>query len=337
MKKRNRRILWTAGIAVAAIVIVLVGASQYMLDFALCPTKNKGRDYDSQYAVMKKRYPWIGLWIDSIQKTKAARNTLVTAHDGDRHHAMFIYAPEPTSRTAVLVPGYTDCSVDMLHIGYIYNKVLGMNIIIPDLHANGKSDGRAMQMGWKDRIDVIQWTAIADSLFRDSTGHARIIVHGHSMGAATTMNVSGELSEPSTEIRRLFPALSSVIPSVKCFVEDCGYTSAWDEFSYEINEMFGLSDFPIMYTASVLCKIENGWTFGEASPVGQVAKCRKPMFFIHGGNDDFVPTRMVYPLYKAKPAPKYIRVFPGSAHARSYHDHRKEYEQLIKNFCEKYL
>lgn len=337
MKKKNRRILWTAGIAIAAIVIALIGASQYMLDFALCPAKNKGRDYNGQYTVMKGRYPWISLWIDSIQKTKAARDTLVTAHDGDSHHAMFIYAPRATSKTAVLVPGYTDCSVDMLHVGYIYNKVLGMNIIIPDLHANGKSDGKAMQMGWKDRIDVIQWIAIADSLFRDSTGHARIIVHGQSMGAATTMNVSGELSEPSTEIKRLFPSLSSVVPSVKCFVEDCGYTSAWDEFSYEINEMFGLSDFPVMYTASVLCKIENGWTFGEASPITQVAKCRKPMLFIHGGNDDFVPTQMVYPLYNAKPAPKYIRVFPGSAHARSYHDHRMEYEQLIKNFSEKYL
>lgn len=337
MRKRNRRILQTAGIAVAAIIIALAAASQYMLDFALCPAKNKGRDYARQYTVMKERYPWIGHWIDSIQKSKATRDTFVIAHDGDRHHAIFLYAPEKTSRTAVLVPGYTDCSVDMLHVGYIYNKVLGMNIIIPDLHANGKSDGKAMQMGWKDRIDVIQWIAIADSLFKDPAGHAKIVVHGQSMGAATTMNVSGELSKPSAEIRLLFPRLSSILPSVKCFVEDCGYTSAWDEFSHEIKDMFGLSDFPIMYTASVLCKIENGWTFGEASSVSQVAKCRKPMLFIHGGNDDFVPTQMVFPLYKAKPAPKYIRVFPGSRHARSYRDHRMEYEQLIRDFTGKYL
>lgn len=337
MKKKYKRLLWIVGIVVAVILIALLAASQYMLDFALCPAKNKGRDYGKQYLVMKGCYPWIGHWMDSIQETKAMKDTFVIANDGDRHHALLLNAPNPTSKTAVIVPGYTDCAINMLHVGYIYNNVLGMNIVIPDLHANGKSDGKAMQMGWKDRIDVIQWIAIADSLFKDSTAHARIVVHGQSMGAATTMNVSGELSEPSAETKSIFPNLSSIIPAVKCYVDDCGYTSAWDEFSYEINEMFGLTDFPIMYTASALCKIEYGWTFGEASPVAQVANCHKPMLYIHGGSDDFVPTRMVYSLYKAKPAPKYLQVFPGSSHARSYQNHRREYEQRIKSYVAKYI
>lgn len=336
MRKRTRKTLWIVGIVIAVILIALLAASQYMLDFALCPAKNKGRNYASQYAVMKSRYPWISHWMDSIQGAKAMKDTFVIAHDGDRHHALIIKAPKPTSRTAVIVPGYTDCAINMLHVGYIYNNVLGMNLVIPDLHANGKSDGKAMQMGWKDRIDVIQWIAIADSLFKDSTGHAWMIVHGQSMGAATTMNVSGELAEPSAEIKTIFPIISQIASSVKCFVEDCGYTSAWDEFSYEINNMFGLTDFPIMYAASALCKIEYGWTFGGASPVSQVAKCRKPMLFIHGGSDDFVPTRMVYTLYNVKPAPRYLQVFPDSRHARSYQNHRREYEQRIKTYVEKY-
>lgn len=328
MGKRTKRTLWIVGTVVAVILIALLAASQYLLDFALCPAKNKGRDYASQFAVMKERYPWTGGWMDSIQETKAMRDTFVIAHDGDRHHAVLVAAPKPTGRTAVIVPGYTDCAVNMLHAGYLYNKVLGMNILIPDLHANGKSDGKAMQMGWKDRIDVIQWIAIADSLFADSTGHARIVVHGQSMGAATTMNVAGSNLKLQT---------SNLKTSVRCYVEDCGYTSAWDEFSYEIHSMFGLPDFPLMYTASALCKVEYGWTFGEASPIRQVAKCRKPMLFIHGGSDDFVPTRMVFSLYKAKPAPKYLQVFPGSSHARSYQDHRKQYEQRIRSFVEKYI
>lgn len=329
--------MWTSGIVVAVILCALLAASQYMLGFALCPAKNKGRNYDSQYAVMKSRYPWTGHWMDSVRETKALKDTFLAAHDGDRHHALLLKASKPTSRTAVIVPGYTDCAINMLHAGYIYHHVLGMNLVIPDLHANGKSDGKAMQMGWKDRIDVIQWIALADSLFKDSTGHARIIVHGQSMGAATTMNVAGELSEPSAEVKTIFPHLSSLIPSVKCYVEDCGYTSAWDEFGYEMSNMFGLPDIPLMYTASALCKMEYGWSFGEASPVRQVAKCRKPMLFIHGSSDDFVPTRMVYSLYKAKPAPKYLRVFPGSRHAQSYQNHRREYEQRIRTYARSYI
>lgn len=316
------------------LVIVTVLASAYLLNFALKPDNNKGRDYKAQYARMEKNYPWIKPWVDSLQSARAQRDTFIMAPGGEtrfladdstRLHAVMVNAPVPTARTAVLVPGYTDCAIDMLHVGYIYNKLMGMNLVIPDLHANGKSDGEAMQMGWKDRLDVIRWIAIADKLYRDSTGHAAIVVHGQSMGAATTMNVAGELSGNN-------PQYKAVSDAVKCYVEDCGYTSAWGEFSYELNDMFGLPDFPLLYTASALCKLKYGWSFGEASPLRQVAKCHKPMLFIHGSKDTFVPTRMVLPLYNAKPAPKMLRIFPGSKHAASYRDHRQEYEKLITWF-----
>lgn len=319
--RKRKKIFIITGIIIVVILAALFAASEYMLNFALCPKKNKGRDYAKELTVMKGRYPWIEPWIDSLQTAKAVRDTFVTASDGDRHHAIFVAAHDNTAQTAVIVPGYTDCAIDMLHIGYIYNKVMDMNILIPDLHANGKSDGKAMQMGWNDRKDVLQWIAIADKLYKDSTGHASIVVHGQSMGAATVMNVSGE----------------NTPDYVKCFVEDCGYTSAWDEFGYELKGMFGLPEFPILYSASALCKVRYGWSFGEASPLKQVAKCHKPMLFIHGGGDDFVPTRMVYPLYKAKPAPKYLMVFPHSAHARSYRDHRQVYERRVVTFVNKYM
>lgn len=321
------------------IVIVVVLASAYLLNFALKPEHNKGLDYKQQYAAIKNKYPWIRQWIDSLQGAKAIRDTFIMvpggetrflADDSTRLHALIINAPRKTKKTAVLVPGYTDCAVDMLHVGYIYNRLLSMNLVIPDLHANGKSDGKAMQMGWKDRFDVLRWINVADSLYKDSTGHAAIVVHGQSMGAATTMNVSGEITDNRSQITNLKS-------SVKCFVEDCGYTSAWDEFSYELNDMFGLPDIPLLYTASALCKLKYGWSFGEASSLKQVAKSHKPMLFIHGNKDTFVPIRMVWPLYKAKPAPKKIVIFNGSKHAASYHDHPQEYEAVIKSFVERYI
>ncbi len=67
-------------------------------------------------------------------------------------------------------------------------------------------------MGWKDRFDVLRWMDIANDIFG---GDTRMVVHGISMGAATTMMVSGEEQQPY----------------VKCFVEDCGYTSVRDQFA----------------------------------------------------------------------------------------------------------
>lgn len=318
--KKGKAFRWILAILIFVLIALFAG-SEYMLNFALHPTKNKGRNYNKELAVMKSRYRWIDSWIDSLQKSNALRDTFVIASDGDRHHAIYAYAPKATPNTAVIVPGYTDCAIDMLHIGYIYNKVLDMNILIPDLHANGKSKGKTMQMGWKDRKDVLQWIGIANNIFKSRNGNTRMVVHGQSMGAATVMNVSGETTPDY----------------VKCFVEDCGYTSAWDEFGYELKDMFGLPEVPLLYSASALCKLQYGWSFGEASPIKQVAKCHKPMLFIHGGGDTFVPTRMVFPLYNAKPGPKYLMVLPHSHHARSYRDHREVYERRIVSYVRKYI
>lgn len=303
------------------IMVVVLGSSVYMISYSLIPSNNRGRDYTKAYARLFTRFPDIKSWVDSLQSAGAIRDTFIMGQDGDRHHALLIAASHRSNRTAVVVHGYTDCAVDFLNIARIYNHDMGFNVLLPDLHACGKSDGKAQQMGWLDRLDVLQWINIADSLWRDSARQSEIVVHGVSMGAAATMCVAGDIT----------------IPAVKCFVEDCGYTSVWDEFAAQMKEQFGLPEFPLMYVTSALCKIKFGWSFGEASPLEQVRKCRKPMLFIHGGKDSYVPTRMVYPLYDAKPAPKELIVFRNTKHARSYSDYPLEYKRIVKRFVNRYI
>ena len=193
MKKCNKIICWVGGIIVVLLIISILGGSIYLLSYALFPAKNKGRDYTAQYRLMRKRYPWAVSWMDSVQRTKALRDTSVVMKneqtglllaDSTRLHALIIPAPKKDPRTVVLVPGYTDNAVDMLHFACFYNRELGMNVVIPELHANGKSGGEAMQMGWNDRHDVLRWASIADSLFRDATGHARIVTLPLGMNSA---------------------------------------------------------------------------------------------------------------------------------------------------------
>ena len=173
-------------------------------------------------------------------------------------------------------------------------------------------------MGWKDRWDVLQWMNIANEIFGDST---QMVVHGISMGGATTMMVSGEEQKPF----------------VKCFVEDCGYTSVWDEFSHELKASFHLPPFPLMYTTSWLCEKKYGWNFKEASSLKQVAKSQLPMLFIHGDKDTYVPTWMAYSLYEAKPGPKELWIVPGAAHAVSYKENKQEYTDRVRAFVGRYI
>lgn len=312
-----KKIVYTLIAVVVLAIAGIFGISLYMLDYSLKP-ENRGQDIDSSYLFMFERYPYLESWVDSLEQGKFLKDTFMTGHDGTRLHAYYIYAPDTTDATAVIVHGYTDNAVRMFMIGHLYNKELGYNVLLPDLHYSGLSGGDHFQMGWNDRLDVLDWMDVANSIFGDST---QMVVHGISMGAATTMMVSGEEQKPF----------------VRCFVEDCGYTSVWDEFAHELKGRFGLPEFPLLHVANWLCRVKYGWDFKEASAEKQVAKCNYPMLFIHGDKDDFVPTWMVYDVYDAKPMPKELWVVPGSEHALSYMDNIDAYVERVRTFTDKYI
>lgn len=316
---KHKKLFVTLGATLALFLAIVTAGSFYLVDYALVSAE---RERNSDLAQIEKRFPELKSWLDSLQTVGALRDTFVVMPTtGKRAHALFVRSPRAEGRTAVLVHGYCDNAIRMLPIARIYNRELGANVLLPDLCAHGQSDGDAIQMGWKDRLDVLHWISLAPELFRTEADSMRLVVHGISMGAATTMCVSGEQTPQY----------------VKCFVEDCGYTSVWDEFSNEISARFSLPDFPLMYTASWLVQVKYGWNFNEASPLKQVAKCQKPMLFIHGDNDTFVPTWMVYPLYEAKPQPKALWIAHGSKHADAYGDYKEEYTHRVVEFVKKYM
>lgn len=318
MRKNKTRIIVATVSAITGILMAaLFGGSVYMLDYSLAYDKKDRKTMEQQLRRVRKECPWTVGWLDSVYAHHAVRDTFVVMSSGYKAHAVFLYASKPSSKTAVVVHGYKMRAEAMLHIAFLYNHDMGYNVLLPDLYGHGRSEGDHIQMGWEDRWDVIRWADVAHQLFATKKGE--MVLHGISMGAATVMAASGEK-----------------VPSyIKCFVEDCGYTSVWEEFSTQLKDQFGLPQFPLMNVTSALCQKKYGWSFAEARQIAQVKKCSKPMLFIHGGNDDFVPTWMVYPLYEAKTGRKQIYVAPGSIHAMSYRDHHVEYTRVVRDFLEK--
>lgn len=316
----SSRVWWFVATGIIVVIVaLLVFAGNYMLHYSLFPNMRHSHSLSWRLGNIIEQNPQLRPWVDSLQQVHALRDTFLVMPTGERHHATYIAARKPTRRVAVVVHGYRDNGMGMMHIASIYNG-MGYNVLLPDLHAHGKSQGEGIQMGWKDRLDVMQWMALADSLWGGSEG-SLMVLHGISMGAATVMSVSGE----------------ELPQYVKCFVEDCGYTSVWDEFSHELKEQFSLPPFPLLYTTSLQCRLRYGWSFGEASPLSQVSRCCLPMLFIHGSKDTYVPFAMMRQLYNAKPQPKAMWVAPGSIHAMSFTDHPVEYTHRVSQFVNRYI
>ena len=303
--------------AVLLAVLSLNGciAGRYMCNYALRPTPHGTEDIERTRHKADSLLPGSTAWYDNLKKEGILKDSYTTGYNGRKIHAVFAPAlhPETVQGTAVIVHGYGDNHFVFLYLARMYRDELNYNIIVPDLQYHGYSEGDAIQMGWFDRFDVETWADIAHDLFSNDF----IVVHGVSMGAATTMMMSGD----------------DLPPYIRAFVEDCGYTSVWDQFATNLKDNFHLPPFPVLNSASIVCKSRYGWSFKEASSVNQLAKCDRPMLFIHGDADDFVPFSHLQKNYDAKVnGYKEMWVAEGATHANAYAKHPEEYTQHVRDF-----
>jgi fermentation-respiration switch protein FrsA (DUF1100 family) len=298
MRKGMKRFL-TILLAALAIVFALgVAAGNALYNLAMNPKTEKsaviqaphnqvgsGRPADSGALPGREDAPWL--------EQAGAWDTFLTSRDGLRLHAYGVDPQTPGHSWAILCHGYTSRADDMTGIARHFDD-RGFHVLLPDARGAGQSEGAYIGMGWPDRLDVVDW--IGQVLQWDP--EAEIALYGISMGGATVMMVSGEP----------LPA------QVKAIVEDCGYSSVWEEFSYQLNMLFHVPSFPMMSFASLVGRVRAGFWLGDADAVSQVRKSVTPMLFIHGDSDTFVPSDMVYRVYEAATCPKELVLVPGAGH-----------------------
>lgn len=188
------------------------------------------------------------------------------------------FKKQDTHNWVILIHGYKSNNENMMDYGYRYYQK-GYNVLLPNNRAHGNSEGRYIGMGWLDKDDIMLWI---DWIIQQDE-NAKIVIHGVSMGGATTMMLSGENPD-----------------HVVGYIEDCGYSSVWNIFKSELSKRFSLPTFPILDISNLVVKFKAGYDLKEASSVEQIKKSDKPMLFIHGKKDDFVPVEMVYDVYNAK-------------------------------------
>jgi fermentation-respiration switch protein FrsA (DUF1100 family) len=76
-------------------------------------------------------------------------------------------------------------------------------------------------------------------------------------------------------------------------------------------------------------------SFGQISPIRDIATLSTPILFMHGAEDDYIPPHMSQELYAAKQVgPKDIYLAPGAAHAEALWSDREAYEQKLGAFLQ---
>ena len=276
---------------------------------------NKQMVINAENDVDRLYYPFFHAgaeWFKSKNPTKVK----IVSPRGGYIHSEIIHAEKESDIWVIVTHGYTGSPEAMGTYGKEFYE-MGFNCLFPHLCGHGKSENDYVAMGWHDRLDIIGWI---DYIINENP-NAKIILFGLSMGAATVMMTTGE----------------NLPENVVCAIEDCGYTSVWDECRVQLKEMFGLPTFPFLTAAKSATKFRAGYDIKEASALNQVRKSKTPTLFIHGDKDDFVPFWMQDMVYRAAACEKEKLIIPGAAHAEAAFVDPKLYFDTVQGFIKKYI
>ena len=169
------------------------------------------------------------------------RKVEITAFDGVTLRANVFEAENPKG-ILVLMHGYRSDYLSAFAGLYELLYESGCNLLVPWQRAHGKSEGKIICMGLKEKRDCADWARYIDSRLG---GGLPIVLHGTSMGSATVFLAAGE----------------ELPKSVRGVIADCGFTSSWDEYEHLLKARFRLPVRPLLHSVNLVGRIVAGLDF----------------------------------------------------------------------------
>lgn len=111
----------------------------------------------------------------------------ITSSDGLKLHGK-CYVSTPDAPVQIMFHGYKSGAERDFCGGLQVAVQGGFNVLLVDQRAHGKSEGKCLTFGVKERYDCLAWINYAIERFGRDT---KIFLYGMSMGAATVLMASG--------------------------------------------------------------------------------------------------------------------------------------------------
>ena len=290
---------WLLVLIIAAAVFSLILGIFYLLFcVAFVRRRNTTGDIDSrQNAFLGKYKETIRkgmMYADSLPKTEIS----VKSYDGLTLVGDY-YKNGNSKDTIILFHGYRSaskrdfsCAIEMY-----YN--MGLNVLLVDQRSHGRSSGKLITFGVKERYDVKSWVEYVIKNYGEDTN---IILDGLSMGA-TTVLLSTELELPE---------------NVKCIIADCGFSSPYEIIKRVSAKSYHVDSEAVLRILDLYCRILGSFSIYNISTVEAMKKNSIPVFFCHGKADDFVPCDMSQRAYDAAICEKNIHLAENAGHGMSF-------------------
>ena len=263
----------------------------------------QGKIYDPHREKMEQ-------WVRETRKLPKKEFT-ISSFDGLRLHGTY-YEYAPGAIIELMFHGYRGTAERDMSGGVQRCFKLGRSALIVDQRCGGKSEGKVITFGVRERKDCLSWIAFMREQFGPEV---KIILTGISMGAATVMMAAGE----------------ELPPNVVGVLADCGYSSPKAILKKVIRRM-GIPVEAGYFFVRLGAQLFGGFDPEEASPVEAMKKCKVPVIFFHGEEDALVPCEMSRECFEACTAKKRLVTTPGAGHGLCYPVEPERYLQELREF-----
>ena len=306
-------------ISVFGIALVISLITTVICFFMAFFVSDKEKQPKEEYAIPQGKVyePHRERMIQFIKETRAlpCEEVCITSFDGLKLYGKF-YEYAPGAPIELMMPGYRGLAERDLCGGVQRSFRLQRSVLLVDQRACGKCDGHVITFGIKERYDCQSW---ANYLYERFGKDIPVILTGVSMGAATVM-MATELELPE---------------NVVGVIADCGYSSPKEIICKVIRQM-KLPSKPLYPFVKLAARLFGGFDLEAASPLEAMKKCKYPVFFAHGEDDDFVPCEMTVACHEVCPAPKRLYTVPGAGHGLAYLIGKEKYLEVLKEMVPLY-
>lgn len=245
-----------------------------------------------------------------------AQDIYTMSDDGLRLHALWVPAENPKG-TVVLVHGYHSCVLTDFSVAFPLYYEKGFNLLLPSQRSHGKSEGKYVTFGVKESDDMRCWIAYHNKLF----GHQSMIFSGMSMGASTVMYLAGE----------------SLPENVKGFIADCGFTTPKEIISRVFRNVTHIPAWTVIWATELFARFFAHFSLTQKDTVKALENNTRPIFLVHGVDDDFVPCDMTRRSHAACGGDKRLLLVEGATHGISFLRAKEQYAAQVDDLLKQCL